>query len=1270
MGVWEYGSVGVEASHTPTLLLSRTPILPLPHTSSAMTLISELIDLPERVHRGDFVLNLSDGVRRPTETLKDYVVTPQLVSCFDNALGFIRSAVEGRSSKAAYLHGSFGSGKSHFMAVLHLLLHGNAEARAIPELSDVVVEHEWVSGKKFLLVPYHMIGARNMESAILGRYADYVKQEVPGAPVPGVYLAEDLFEDARRFRSDLGDEKFFERLNAGAGGGAGKWGKMSQGWTAESFQTAVGATPNHADRIRLIGDLVRNLFTGYQNVAQGNREAFVSLDQGLSVMSQHAAALGYDALILFLDELILWLASHAGDMQFVHQEGQKLAKLVESQTPDRPVPVVSFVARQRDLRELVGDNVTGVEQLNFSDALKHWEERFHRIVLEDRNLPAIAGKRVLRPRDTACKTQIDDAFEKHRFKQEVMDTLLTSEADRKMFRLVYPFSPALVQALVALSSALQRQRTALKIMMQLLVDQRESLQLGDIIPVGDLWEQVTGEVEPLNEALQIQVENAKKLYHQKLRPMLEEIHEVNEDMAAKSRKRRKDGGEEDREIENRLRAFENDDRLVKTLLMAALVPDLECFRNLTASKLAALNYGTIKSPIPGREGQIVLGKVRALATRVGEIRVEEGSSNPTISVKLSGVDTEAIIEAAKHYDRPGNRVRRTREMAFESMGIPLEENLTNTYARAFQWRGSRRECDVVFANVRELPDESLRNSGDDWKVVLDFPFDQEGHSVTEDLVRLERYQDEQEPLKTLVWLTPFFSRETQNDLGKLVVIEELLKGDNLRQHSQNLSSQERATAKGLLENQQSSLRTRLHHALEAAYGIREPGPNMLDDADELKDRQFTSLLSGFQPQAPVGANLKAALEHLLDQALSNQFPGHPRFEKEEVRVPDLRRVWDVTRQAIQEKDGRVMVDRPLRQVMRQIANPLELGNMTEAHFILSDDWRKRFDRQLAAAGKENPSVDDLRAWMDVPQARGVLPEVGNLLILTYAEQTNRSFFLHSGPYEASLESLEDAVELRIVALPTPEEWKKAVDLAGAVFGLTMFQMLNAGNVARLSEQVQEKVREYRGDCGALPDKVKDSMARVGYRDTEIEGCDRYKTAAATARLLEDLEGKDSTPTIRCLANATEETSAAAMGTSLKSVKQVLGVLRNTKWQLFQAVQELTGDREEEAGKLLENVRGALAHDEYVEALSDAMERAERLAIDLLTPPKKAPTPPTKPPTPKPPIGGGWKVVDQGSDEKLDRAGWVELSETVRKQLDENADRRVSVNWEIREKEEE
>jgi hypothetical protein len=42
-------------------------------------------------------------------------------------------------------------------------------------------------------------------------------------------------------------------------------------------------------------------------------------------MSRHAQSLGYDTLVLLLDELILWLASHAADLKFVNREGQKIA---------------------------------------------------------------------------------------------------------------------------------------------------------------------------------------------------------------------------------------------------------------------------------------------------------------------------------------------------------------------------------------------------------------------------------------------------------------------------------------------------------------------------------------------------------------------------------------------------------------------------------------------------------------------------------------------------------------------------------------------------------------------------------------------------------------------------------------------------------------------------------------------------------------------------------------------------------------------------------
>ena len=92
-------------------------------------LIRELIEVPERVHKGDFVLRLSEGVEHPAETLSQYVVTEQLRGCFQRALELVQRALEGRRSMGAYLHGSFGSGKSHFMAVLYQFLQHSPVVR-------------------------------------------------------------------------------------------------------------------------------------------------------------------------------------------------------------------------------------------------------------------------------------------------------------------------------------------------------------------------------------------------------------------------------------------------------------------------------------------------------------------------------------------------------------------------------------------------------------------------------------------------------------------------------------------------------------------------------------------------------------------------------------------------------------------------------------------------------------------------------------------------------------------------------------------------------------------------------------------------------------------------------------------------------------------------------------------------------------------------------------------------------------------------------------
>lgn len=102
------------------------------------------------------------------------------------------------------------------------------------------------------------------------------------------------------------------------------------------------------------------------------------------------------------------------------------------------------------------------------------------------------------------------------------------------------------------------------------------------------------------------------------------------------------------------RRFENDARLVKTLLLAALVSEVPALRALNAARLAALNHGSVVSPVPGGEAGIVRQKLRSWASRVGEIKVSDDQV-PTVALQITGVDVEPILANAAQTDNDGTR---------------------------------------------------------------------------------------------------------------------------------------------------------------------------------------------------------------------------------------------------------------------------------------------------------------------------------------------------------------------------------------------------------------------------------------------------------------------------------------------------------------------------------------------------------------------------------------------------------------------------------------
>jgi len=557
--------------------------------------------------------------------------------------------------------------------------------------------------------------------------------------------------------------------------------------------------------MRLVGDLIGKFFTSYASIAEAQGEAFLPLDDGLSILSRHAKEIGYDGVILFLDELILWLASQAANLSFVSSEGVKLVKLVEAGNADRPIPLVSFIARQRDLREWVGDNLAG---------------------------------------------------------------------------------------------------------------------------------------------------------------------------------------------------------------------------------------------------------------------------------------------AAMH-DNPGNRRRKIRELLFAELGIPDSNELFVHFD--FTWRGTPREVEILYENVRELTDDRLRGREGGWTAILDFPFDDPNRTPADDIARLDRYEGPS--THTLIWLPSFLSEKSLNDLKRLVILDYILTADRFNDYAAHLSQVDRVQAKSLARNQRDQLHQRLKQALEVAYGITSEPRDAIAHPLTAQDK-FRTLDHTLQLQPPVGANPREAFINLLEQVLAHEFPAHPQFETD-IKPATLKKVEAELARALQEKDHRVFVaDKAARQLTRALVNPLRLGNMGETHFVLELHWRRHFLQKMAEAGIDGDAltVIQLRRWIDEPRPMGLPTEVQNLIIHTFAAQTNRSFYLKKGPYQPTLENTPNELVLKEQALPRETVWRTALKRASLFFGLTLAESLNAANVAKLAEQLGTEVKIRFPLLQAYAQSLAEHWQTFGTPDTESN---RLKTARGT-----------------------------------------------------------------------------------------------------------------------------------------------------------------------------
>lgn len=1150
-------------------------------------LLRDLINIPDEVHAGDFVLTLSKGVEEQS-TISDYVVTPQLAGDFDEALGVIKSAVESGSSRAAYLDGSFGSGKSHFMAVLHAILRGDADARGKKGLADTVARHDpWLKGRTFLLIPFHLLTAQSLDTAILGGYVKYVLRKHPGTTLPAVYRDDRLLADARDERRRLGDDAFIDALPVTTGADE-EWG--ASGWDTASLDHAFAEEPGGPERRRLVGDLLAGPFHRYVGTVSAKTESYVDFDEGLSIISQHAKEiLGVDAIVLLLDELVLWLAGKISDHARIAEQVENVSKLTESEENSRPVPIISFVPRQRDLRELVSPAQAGNEVTSLFDMLKYGDGRFDHIALDDRNLSAIVSERLLKPKDAAAKAALDQAFDRARIGHEAWDVLLNTHGDRgtrEDFRATYPFSPVFVRAMVDISGALQRERTALKLMQQLLVDYRDTLPVGQLMPLGAIFDVLTqGADRPFTDKLRDEFDQAKRFYAQRVRPFLLNRHGISEDDAVSAPPRK----------------FRGDDLVVKTLLLAALVPNVPALNGLTATRLAALNHGSIGSMVPNQERRQVVAALRSLSGQFGEITLSGSEDDPRVGLALIGVDTQGIIDGNRKYDNPHARRRLVRDMLLKELGL-RDQDMLETRAQVV-WRGTLRDVDLVMGNVcdeADLPGARFQADPGTIRMILDYPFDETGRFPSDDAVRVGQLKEQLGDEKTLVWLPHFLSEERMADLSSLIIINHLLERDRLAEATPGLTAEDQHHARSQLESRRNALSSRLTDAITRAYGVKSPDPADLSEA-RAADSVLT-LAHGLEPRLQIGQGIRGAFDRLCYALLDHCFPRHPDLSDPvtlgaTVQLKELTLVLEAVDQASRHQKGRYEVPRASIPTVRKIANPLKIGEMHESVFLLVNEWPSIINRRTGA--EPQATVGQIRGWINEEQP-GLPTLIQNLIIACYAIQADKAWTRRERPIESpNVNSITDDMVLRGQELPSPEEFDRACARAEGIFRIPREPVRSARAVHSLAEKLRQHAAKTLQPLQSLRNEVRAHAATLGLDDT----APRMATSKSLLTVVAALAGPgDDTEILQLLAGADLPKDNAIYLAHLENTAGQLTALRDANWRVlddFAAKVGTAPDMDPEADAILSVLRQNAVRDEHEVSLGRPLSRASDDALQLM-----------------------------------------------------------------------
>lgn len=956
--------------------------------------IHEYIELPESSQADDFITRINADGETLRQNIRQFVVSDTVKERLDGLLKGVGAQLGARRDAGRYIHGAFGSGKSLVLTILGKMLERDELVYDLGHvaLRELRARNPWLDRERVLVVRVHMMDKHSLTDAL---YDGFNSALPPGLPRLAFTDEERVFELIEKDAQRAGG---LAKLLIQFAEEGGELPGLARGLPAPLIED-IYHRARRGDRDKRLA-LAAALYNWRNHGVNPIRadDLWLGFREGVGRIAEHAKELGYTAVAWLIDELVIWIRGK-NRADYV-RELNHLSALVDHNAP-RALPFFAAVAVQQDISRTCPQDLSESE---FQEHLGHIKDRFQpQLNLEDQDLYEVAAQRVLaRRRDVAPEAlrafedSIDAAFAKSR---DAM-TELTGGLDPGLVRRLYPFHPALLRVLVDITQALSRNRTAIGALYRLLQQHRD-LEVGQLIPLGTLWEYVC---ESENIAF------VKQHTTSTLSQQLASTYETWERLRPLLPKFCQDNGIDEHKLS----------LAIKTVLLCQLstrgyyTNGESLSAKVRASSVAALNRADIRTLTP-QGGKLQVREWFRKLNNVALYVTAEGEDDPYLRVKIEQLNIEGVLNLARAHVVHADRFAVMRGLMVDQLGLKL--GAANEVSADVLWRGTRRKVRVKLCNVRTLSYAGATSEfdpgKDDLLLLVDYPFDEEpgrSHRDDEETVRSARARGTR---WTLAWLPEHLTPSELDALTSVAAVE--LVRVQQRRYLQEYATREADSILRMLESHQLDRKRELEAAVKRLFFERG---------------HLASMKAALDSLSLVNVEPSTAVERLAQSALDRRYPHHPSFPRR-VTPSELGAVVDWVIKAA--KTG-ATIDLRANELalVDAVLVPMELAHKTPSGFTRRTDGRYlRAIEGMIGAAREVDAEELRGALMADGEGRegwgfGLTKEVANFFLF-YLLQVSGFEAQINGRSEviASLQDVKDKLRLvkeEVVDTPT---WDRA-----------------------------------------------------------------------------------------------------------------------------------------------------------------------------------------------------------------------------------------------------